>query len=107
MLVTIEVAEGREDDYRAWHDAHIVEVVTHVPSVTQAQRFELADVAKLAESFPTARFIAAYTLTGSPEQFGSELAAARAQGLISPPPDGAVSAALTLGYDSASDPVRS
>jgi hypothetical protein len=105
MVVTIAVADGREDDYRSWHDRHLAEVVAHVPGVVAARRYELSDPGAVAGAFPTARFVAAYALRDEPERVRADLEAARAGGHISAPPDGVVEGALTLQYDAAADPV--
>ncbi|HEY6762287.1 MAG TPA: hypothetical protein VI318_22500 [Baekduia sp.] len=106
IVISIDVAAGAEDAYHAWHQAHIREVVDAVAPIVGARRYVLGAPESGAPPWPTARFLAVYEVAGGDVAAArAAIAAASADGRITPPPAGVVAGAVTLPYVAAAEEV--
>ncbi|HET6509938.1 MAG TPA: hypothetical protein VFG42_24305 [Baekduia sp.] len=102
IVISIDVADGAEAAYHAWHQAHIREVVDAVPSIVGARRYTLGAPESAAPPSPTSRFLALYAVAGGDVAAArAAIAAASAEGRVTPPPPGVVAGAVTLPYEAA------
>jgi hypothetical protein len=99
LVVSLAIAEGREDDYRTWHDRHIAQILEHLEGVTSARRYERG--ADNEGQPPGHRYMAIYELADEPAAVRAALRAGGEAGLIEPPPAGVVEGATSIMYEAA------